>query len=194
MRIREHHIYEIISLFEQGLTIKKIQIKTSFGKSFCRKVIKLAGLDGRANLGRNSHETFLKNIKVDKSTLCWNWIGGKNNKGYGQFGIFGKIVLTHRYSYSYFKGPCGVCQVLHECDNPACCNPDHLYLGTQTDNMIDVVRRGRHPYAKLTAKDVVKIRRLKKDGNTMIDIARQYKVGKTCIRGIVIGERYKWVQ
>jgi len=75
---------------------------------------------------------------------CWEWLGGKSLEGYGLF-YKGKVHMeAHRYSYETFIGPIpkGVL-VLHKCDNLGCVNPDHLYLGTQSDNINQSSHRGR---------------------------------------------------
>lgn len=77
---------------------------------------------------------------------CWPWIGATHDKGYGNVGLHGAIVTTHRLAYKLAIGPIpkGM-HVLHHCDNPACCNPGpgHLFLGTHQDNMRDKVAKGR---------------------------------------------------
>lgn len=84
--------------------------------------------------------------KVDKSPHpkgCWVWTRYKY-LGYGQFGIGRKLMLAHRFAFSNTKGaiPKGLL-VCHSCDNPPCCNPDHLFLGTQADNIRDAVSKNR---------------------------------------------------
>lgn len=87
---------------------------------------------------------------------CWIWTGAKNRDGYGSFwngerlaGRNGKrggprMVLAHRWSFAHFIGaiPAGL-YVLHRCDTPSCVNPDHLFLGTQADNVRDCANKGR---------------------------------------------------
>ena len=74
---------------------------------------------------------------------CWLWGGGKNKKGYGQFFLNSRR-LAHRVSYELFVGPIPdkLC-VLHTCDAPSCVNPNHLWLGTNQDNINDRVKKGR---------------------------------------------------
>lgn len=75
---------------------------------------------------------------------CIEWKGARNPQGYGQKCIKGKRYRTHRLAWEWANGPIpeGLF-VLHKCDNPPCCNPDHLFLGTQTDNMQDMLAKGR---------------------------------------------------
>lgn len=75
---------------------------------------------------------------------CWLWIGYKNHKGYGVTHQSGKTWQAHRFSYLVHRGPFDLeLFVLHSCDARACVNPDHLFLGTNDDNMKDMVRKGR---------------------------------------------------
>ena len=82
--------------------------------------------------------------KVEVTHHCWNWVGAKRWVGYGVIGSNGKTPTSSRVAYELFKGeiPDGFC-VLHTCDNPACVNPDHLWLGTQSNNIVDMVLKGR---------------------------------------------------
>lgn len=83
--------------------------------------------------------------KVDKSNDCWLWTARRNRSGYGEVGVPGdRTRLAHRVAWSLLRGeiPPGLA-VLHACDTPACVNPDHLRLGTHSDNMADMVARGR---------------------------------------------------
>lgn len=82
---------------------------------------------------------------VHRTEFCWEWIGLKNPSGYGEFRVDGIHWLAHRYSWWLHRGPIpdGLC-VLHRCDFPPCVNPDHLWLGTRTDNHADMIRKGRN--------------------------------------------------
>jgi hypothetical protein len=87
-------------------------------------------------------------IKVDTGGICWEWLGGKNPKGYGHLNreINGRNlpIRAHRFSWMIHYGeiPEGMC-VCHKCDNPGCVRPEHLFLGTISDNGKDAWRKGR---------------------------------------------------
>lgn len=77
-------------------------------------------------------------------THCWLWMGSTNNKGYGVLTVDGRSVGAHRYSWQEAFGDPGDLFVLHKCDEPACVNPNHLFIGTSSTNMKDCVSKGRH--------------------------------------------------
>jgi hypothetical protein len=93
---------------------------------------------------------------------CWIWTGSTQVRGYGEIISNGKKIYAHRASYTVYKGdiPKGM-YVCHKCDTVSCVNPDHLFLGTQRDNMHDMIRKGRsgngrkHPSTKLTEEEVL---------------------------------------
>lgn len=122
--------------------------------------------------------------KVDQSGECWIWTARKTPQGYGRFSLYGVNKLAHRVAFELFKGPIGGLQVLHRCDNPSCANPDHLWLGTNADNMADKVVKGRtpdfagsrNPHSKLSAEDVLEIRRQFMSGVGRAELAKRYGV------------------
>ena len=82
--------------------------------------------------------------RVDKTGDCWVWTGATTTAGYGEIRFGGKVVRVHRLVYELTVGPIPEGMgVLHRCDNPPCCRPDHLFLGTQRDNARDMVAKGR---------------------------------------------------
>lgn len=113
--------------------------------------------------------------KVDRTGDCWTWTGTRKEGGYGQFHYGGKTTKAHRVAWILTSGaiPDGMC-VLHHCDNPPCVRPEHLFLGTLSDNMQDCAAKGRcalqrdfprtgldNPRGKLTDFDVAVIRALR---------------------------------
>lgn len=112
--------------------------------------------------------------KVDKNpdkNGCWNWIAHTDRKGYGVLRIGEQMVHSNRVAWMVTYGdiPNGLF-VCHHCDNRLCCNPEHLFLGNNQDNMRDMARKGRgrnspsygesHPNSKVTQRDVEEMRRL----------------------------------
>jgi hypothetical protein len=88
-------------------------------------------------------ERFMEKVNVS-STGCWEWTSGTDRNGYGLFGFNGKQYRAHRWSAEFIKqtNPNSL-YVCHSCDNPGCVNPDHLWLGTHTENEQDKDSKGR---------------------------------------------------
>lgn len=138
--------------------------------------------------------------RVHKTDTCWLWTGTLSDKGYGTFGAGtpGGMVRAHRFSYIIHIGPIpdGL-HVCHKCDVRECVNPEHLFLGTNADNIRDKVMKGRTPRgvghwkAKLTEDQVLSIRNLYASGNyTYKVLAEQFGVTLTVI--FFICKRRAW--
>lgn len=142
---------------------------------------------------------------VDKTGECWVWSASLLKDGYGSFGMVvpGKRHRVsqgaHRVSWLLANGsiPKGM-SVLHRCDVPRCVRPDHLFLGTQKDNVHDSMLKKRraskagslHHMAKLKESDVVCIKREAENGKSHSEIALQYGVNRTAITRILNGTRW----
>lgn len=157
-------------------------------------------------------ETFWNKVKRGNPNECWEWQGRLNNTGrpgncfYGRVDIFGKQgIYVHRVAY-YISFPGQIelgrgngLLVCHTCDNPKCCNPKHLFLGTAQDNVDDKVKKGRQkhykstesPRAKLSEKDVRDIRAARKKGIPRKELAKKYGVHITAIKCVVSRRHYK---
>lgn len=82
---------------------------------------------------------------------CWLWTGTANERGYGRVYSGGRMWVAHRLSWTQANGPIPSGMfVCHKCDTPACVNPDHLFLGSPRDNVLDMVAKGRHRESKKT--------------------------------------------
>ena len=137
----------------------------------------------------------------DDEDSCFEWLGSKNQYGYGWFHKHGHNVQAHRLAYEISKGPIpeNLC-VCHKCDNPACVNPAHLFIGTKKDNNQDCNKKGRrnqpsgerHGSAKLTEEDVKDIRiAYSLGGCIQKDIAETFGVHRITISKIVNGKLWK---
>ena len=133
---------------------------------------------------------------VDRTDACWNWTGALNSDGYGSWGGPGAD-KAHRVAWRLANGeiPQGA-HVLHRCDNRRCVNPDHLFLGSNADNVADKMAKNRHlrgeatHAARLTEDDVRAIRADSRDNAT---IGRQYGVTTTTIWQIKHRKRWQHV-
>lgn len=152
-------------------------------------------------------------IKVIKTEGCWLWNRSKSMGGYGRF-EFKKEQYAHRVAWTITYGaiPIGMC-VLHQCDNPACVRPDHLFLGTKQENNTDRTLKGRsasgnkngmrthaglmqgekNPRAKLNAVNVKEARIKAQQGVGVASLAREYGVDKSTMQDAVSGQTWRHI-
>lgn len=148
----------------------------------------------------NNIEDRLKNY-INKTDTCWLWIGHKNENGYGLVTVGrGKQVRAHRYMYEKYNGKIkDNLLVCHKCDVRNCVNPDHLFLGTQKENMSDASNKSRigyksfhgesHPMSKLTMAKAEEIRSLwAKGGLYQREIGERFGVSQAVVSKIIKGE------
>lgn len=162
---------------------------------------------------RTLSERFWERVK--KTEDCWLWSGLRYSNGYGHInasGHNGANLLAHRVSWEIHNGPIpDGYHVCHKCDTPPCVNPEHLFLGTRSDNMRDMhakgrgmhgashwacqhperIKRGeRHQWAKLTAEQVKEIRR-RRPSESLAQLAADFGVTKQLISKIALGHTWK---
>lgn len=143
---------------------------------------------------------FLLNVAFGM-TDCWYWAAYTDALGYGRC-AFPEEPKAHRASWRLFVGdiPQGM-SVLHRCDVRNCVNPDHLFLGTQADNVADMMSKGRsrvtplhgeaNPHAKLTWAAVDEMRALRASGASVYSLAKRYGVSKMTARRAVTGDSWR---
>lgn len=153
----------------------------------------------------NKRPTLIERIMskvVVQDDGCWIWTGavsGPKRHKYGAINIRGKVSRVHRVMFEHATGTTvGQKFVLHKCDVPRCVNPDHLFVGTHTDNMRDMIAKGRanHPNgemnnSKLTEDQVISMFEDKANGMTPFDIGEKYGVHKQTVRNILSGKKWK---
>jgi len=150
------------------------------------------------------YHDFLQN-KIKQNTIldekgCWNWQKSKSKSGYPKITYRNKTLRGNRVSYLVFKGDIkdGLL-VCHTCDNPACLNPDHLYLGDSQTNCDDKAKRERQArgekisISKLTGAQVLEIRKMHEVGYSQGQIAKLFDVYQTTISGIVRRRTWKHI-
>jgi hypothetical protein len=158
-------------------------------------------------------EYYLRKVRVGLPQDCWEWLGSVGSHGYGnwsysQFG--GKRVRTaHRATYELFFYDPEALQVNHRCGNRRCCNPDHLYAGTQRQNWEDSVThatastppnfygkevRNQFGYSKLDEDKVRGIRRRRKEGESGRSLAKEYGVSESIICAVYKRRSWGWVE
>lgn len=99
----------------------------------------------RFELSKESQERFWKKVEIIPFHECWEWTAAKNEKGYGVFGVKKNTDKAHRIAWKLLGRTIPPGKFLcHHCDNPACVNPNHLFIGTNLDNVIDMIRKGRN--------------------------------------------------
>lgn len=155
-----------------------------------------------------SHTT-LERLVAKTTPLPWTgceiFTGSLDTSGYGLIGVGGRgnIRKAHRVSYELRVGPIPAgLQVLHRCDVRCCVNPDHLFLGTLQDNMIDRDAKGRqvslrgskHSASKLHEWDVLMMREMRAAGVRVTEIADAFQISKSATSSILLGKGWKHVQ
>lgn len=136
-------------------------------------------------------EHWFRYVDETPENACWLWMGPKDKDGYGKMCHEGKHLRAHRVSYELHIGKIESGKlVCHSCDNPTCVNPAHLFVGTNSENMIDMVCKERGGAQKLSPSDVMAIRTLLAEGYGAEDVAVKFNVHVYTIRRIRNGRRW----
>lgn len=148
-------------------------------------------------------ERLWSRVKKGEPDQCWEWQGARNRNGYGTLMVRRQKWLAHRLSWNIAHGTAAPSDkvVCHRCDNPACVNPGHLWLGTQAENLRDMIEKGRgkyvvprnnvgarNPMSKLSDDQVREIRKLA-GSMSQREIGRLFGVGQDQISRIISGKR-----
>lgn len=138
--------------------------------------------------------------KVTKTDGCWLWNANKDEHGYGLVWIQNRRYFAHRVSYQIHTAvEPGDLHVLHRCDNPSCVNPDHLFLGTQRDNVLDCAAKGRTSRgekrysAKLTDETARRVIELRKSGVLIEAVAKMFGVSPATVSKVANRKIWKHV-
>ena len=156
--------------------------------------------DIKVNVMKNEESRFWEKVAIRGPEHCWNWTRSAYPYGYGAAWFGGKQRRAHRVAYRLQNGEIHKGAVIrHTCDNPSCCNPAHLLLGTHKDNTQDAVKRGRmasgsrHGRSKLTEEQIAEIRRRYTaycPVNGRNALAIEFRVHRQHIMKIVMGTRW----
>lgn len=139
----------------------------------------------------------LSRIKIDKTTKCWVWGGSLGSRNRARIIINGKNRLASRVSYEVFVGPLkkGDC-VCHKCDNPACINPLHFFVGDMIDNINDMMKKNRmsqNSTVKISADDVIEIRKMLDHGVPSTVICEIFNLTRSRVSAIKLRATWRHI-
>lgn len=188
--------------------------KQEYCKGFCSKHYGRLRTTGTTADGPKARGTlrnrFWKKVDIRSESECWPWVGKTKIQGYGAISVGGRRsgkILSHRAAWVLSVGeiPTGLgphgTVVMHKCDNRACCNPSHLMLGSQKDNVLDMDKKGRrkvvvtkgekHHNSRFAEDDIRYIRSSEKSS---ADLAREFGCARQVVGSIRRRKTWKHVK
>ena len=210
----KEQLYEIKKMYvDDFISLEAIANKFGCARMTIRKTLTKIGVSIRKSSDiRKSPDKFdSKDVtrfwnKINKTNKheCWEWLGSKDSCGYGRFGFRYTLLSSHRVAWELTNGKIiDTLHILHRCDNPACCNPDHLFIGTHQDNMNDRDMKGRagggsligeaNPRSKFTEGQIISMRNLYKSGLKQKIIAVKFHTSQPVISAIVNDKYWKHI-
>lgn len=186
---------------EEAIQRKRERDRAAYQAKIGRKV-------GNAGRPANTPEVLWSKVDKKGENDCWNWKGYKNNEGYGRTWINDHGYYAHRVIFNLafpntitLNAPESTADsgfLLHTCDNPSCCNPKHLFVGTHADNMADKAAKGRSPdytgdkgpRCKLSISQANEIRQKRKEGISARELSKQYGISLPSVKTLLAGKSY----
>jgi transposase len=200
----------ILDLYSTGLNTVEVARKTGVHNSTVLRILHRNSIEVRDKKPRHltlPERFWLKVQKGEKADDCWKWNGCKYGMGYGQLshvsGGKKRSAPAHKLSYRIHHGEFDESLlVCHRCDNPECCNPRHLFLGTAKDNIQDKYSKGRgadvrgerNPVSRLTEDQIILIRELRANNESISELAEKFNVSNSQIKRIVSRELWGHIQ
>jgi HNH endonuclease len=187
-------------LYRTGISFREAADACGVNRETVRlELVKRGLIRGRLSFHPPLHERLYRGIDK-RPNGCWIWTGTANNMGYGTISVAGKRKLVHRVVFEQTVGPIPEGKdACHRCDTPACCNPDHVFIGTRLDNMRDAARKGRTlsgeraPNAKLNDEIVREIRTRHAAGEVQRRIAEDTGVDYRRVNAIALRRAWRSV-
>lgn len=149
-------------------------------------------------LTSSDKERFWSKVNISDPKVCWEWKAAVNECGYGRFSVGTRLtrvhLKAHRVSLALFLGSdiSPEMFVLHSCDNPACCNPNHLSQGTHKDNMLDMIRKGRSVISYGNAKlSWDKIDEIRNSSESRVKLVEKFSISKTTLSMILSNKTWR---
>lgn len=175
-------------------------------RRFCSNNCRLIAMKTAAATADGQKQRFMLKVATGQDGTCWRWIGAFNQNGYGYFLLGGRLMHAHRASYALFRGDVPKDKnVCHACDNRWCVNPDHLWIGTQRQNVHDAMAKGRsvppprtdwrnrikpHHWQRLSVDQAKEIIRRLARGEKHELIAQDFGINSRTVSKIKLGQRW----